>query len=157
ALVRAPRLLFLDEPTSALDPAGARDVRALARELATGGTAVVLSSHDMAEVEELCSTLTIIDRGRVVFAGTVDALRARAHGDLYPLRTSDDRAACDLAAAQSAESVALGARGAPGVLATPSPDGGLDLAADLDALDAYVMALGRAGIAVRLLERRARS
>src|SRR6185436_9697773 len=58
ALLRAPQLLFLDEPTSSLDPGGARDVRALARRLADEGAAVILSSHDMTEVEELCSVLT---------------------------------------------------------------------------------------------------
>ena len=70
ALLRTPKLLFLDEPTSSLDPAGARDVRAIARQLADNGAAVVLSSHDMAEVEELCETLTVLNRGRVMFAGT---------------------------------------------------------------------------------------
>ena len=63
ALLRTPGLLFLDEPTSSLDPAGARDVRATARRLADEGAAVVLSSHDMAEVEELCETLTVLDQG----------------------------------------------------------------------------------------------
>src|ERR1700704_1178767 len=67
ALLRSPRLLFLDEPTSSLDPCGARDVRAIAQRLAHEGAAVVLSSHDMDEVEDLCAVLTIINRGRVVF------------------------------------------------------------------------------------------
>ena len=80
ALIRSPQLLFLDEPTSALDPAGARDVRALARRLADEGAAVVLSSHDMAEVEELCTMLTVINDGRVVFSGSVDELRTLAPG-----------------------------------------------------------------------------
>ena len=90
ALLRTPRLLFLDEPTSSLDPAGARDVRALARRLADEGAAVVLSSHDMAEVEELCSVLTVINHGRVVFSGTVDELRELAPDAVHSLRTSDD-------------------------------------------------------------------
>src|SRR5262245_45364691 len=58
ALIRSPQLLFLDEPTSSLDASGAREVRALIRHLANEGTAVVLSSHDMAEVEDLCTVLT---------------------------------------------------------------------------------------------------
>ena len=99
ALLRTPRLLFLDEPTSSLDPGGARDVRALARRLADEGAAVVLSSHDMAEVEELCTVLTVINHGRVVFAGTVDELRTLAPAAVHALRTSDDRAALDLAIA----------------------------------------------------------
>ncbi len=145
ALIRRPRLLFLDEPTSSLDPGGARDVRALARRLASEGVAVVLSSHDMAEVEELCSMLTVIDHGRVVFAGTVDDLRRRAPAEVHMLRTSDDVAALDLASRQH------------GLYVAPAGDGGLEVSADAEALDAYVIALGRAGVAVRVLERRARS
>jgi ABC-2 type transport system ATP-binding protein len=145
ALLRRPRLLFLDEPTSSLDPGGARDVRALARRLANEGAAVVLSSHDMAEVEELCTALTVINHGRVVFSGTVDDLRKRAPAPVHALRTSDDGAAYDVASRR------------PGVKVATAVDGGLDVSADIDALDAYVIALGCAGIAVRVLNRRARS
>ena len=106
ALLRSPRLLFLDEPTSSLDPAGARDVRAIARRLADEGAAVVLSSHDMAEVEELCAELTVINRGRVVFSGTVDELRQLAPAAVHVLRTSDDSAALDLASRQPGVRVA---------------------------------------------------
>jgi ABC-2 type transport system ATP-binding protein len=63
ALIRSPQLLFLDEPTSALDPAGARRA-SLARRLADEGAAVVLRSHDMTEVEDLCATLTVINGGQ---------------------------------------------------------------------------------------------
>jgi ABC-2 type transport system ATP-binding protein len=145
ALLRSPQLLLLDEPTSSLDPAGARDVRALACELANEGAAVVLSSHDMAEVEELCSTITVIDRGRVVFSGTVAELRRRSPAAPHALHTSDDRAARALALRS------------PGILVIPTADGGLHVSGDVEALDAYVVALGRAGIAIRGLERRARS
>ena len=99
----------------------------------------------MAEVEELCAVLTVINRGRVVFSGTVDELRKLAPAAVHALRTSDDRAALDLAARR------------PGVKVVPAADGGLEVSADIDALDAYVIALGRAGVAVRALERRARS
>src|SRR5262249_22854390 len=78
ALIRTPRLLVLDEPTSSLDPAGARSVRAIARRLADCGAAVILSSHDMSEVEELCDTLTVLDQGQVIFDGTAGELRDRA-------------------------------------------------------------------------------
>jgi ABC-2 type transport system ATP-binding protein len=145
ALLRSPRLLFLDEPTSSLDPLGARDVRAIARQLADDGGAVVLSSHDMAEVEELCAMLTIINDGRVVFSGTVDELRQLAPAAVHVLRTSDDNAALDLASRQRGVRVAVTA------------DGVVEVSADLAALDGYVIALGRAGIAVRALERRTRS
>jgi ABC-2 type transport system ATP-binding protein len=145
ALLRSPRLLFLDEPTSSLDPAAARDVRAIARRLADEGAAVILSSHDMAEVEELCAALTVIDRGRVVFSGTVAELRKLAPDAVHALRTSDDCAALDLASQRT------------GMTVMPAIGGGLEVSADVEALDAYVVALGRAGIAVRALERRARS
>ena len=98
ALIRSPQLLFLDEPTSALDPGGARDVRALARRLADEGAAVVLSSHDMSEVEELCTMLTVINDGRVVFSGTVGELRTLAPAAVHVLRTSDDCTALRVAA-----------------------------------------------------------
>jgi len=147
ALLRAPRLLFLDEPTSSLDPGGARDVRALAQRLADEGDAVVLSSHDMTEVEELCAVLTVINHGRVVFSGTVEALRTLAPAAVHALRTSDDRVALDLASQH------------PGVKVRDlsAADGNLEVSADTGALDAYVIALGCAGVAVRVLERRARS
>ena len=145
ALLRAPRLLFLDEPTNSLDPAGARDMRALVRRLAGEGAAVVLSSHDMAEVEELCDTLTVIDRGSVVFAGTVADLRSLSADAVHLLRTSDDDAAVSLASNRAAITVAR------------TTDGALQVSAGQNALDAYIIALGRAGVAVRLLDRRERS
>jgi ABC-2 type transport system ATP-binding protein len=145
ALLRTPKLLFVDEPTSSLDPAGARDVRAIARRLADNGAAVVLSSHDMAEVEELCETLTVLDRGRVIFAGTVDELRRHAPAPVHVLHTSDDGAALHVAEALL------------GVRVAGSTDGGLEVTASVGALDTYVIALGRAGVAVRMLEQRARS
>ena len=145
ALLRSPRLLFLDEPTSSLDPAGARDVRAIARRLADEGVAVVFSSHDMAEVEELCTALTVVNHGRVIFSGTSDGLRALAPAATHALRTADDGRAIEIAAQQSGVRVAV------------ASEGGLEVSAGPDALDAYVIALGRAGVAVRGLERRARS
>jgi ABC-2 type transport system ATP-binding protein len=146
ALLRSPRLLVLDEPTSSLDPAGARDIRLLLRRLARDGTAVVLSSHDMGEVEELCDALTIVRRGHVVFSGTVEELRKLAPPETYALRTSDDRAALGLASQQPGVAIEVAAGGE-----------GLELSADVKALDACVIVLGRAGIAVRSLERRVRS
>lgn len=145
ALIRSPRLLFLDEPTNSLDPGGARDVRTLAQRLAHEGTAVVLSSHDMAEVESLCDAVTIINHGRVVFSGAVAELKKRAPAAVHLLRTSDDDAALTVAS------------GRRGVKVSSAGEGGLDITADVDALDAYVIALGQAGVAVRALESRVRS
>jgi ABC-2 type transport system ATP-binding protein len=145
ASLRRPSLLLLDEPTSALDPAGAGDVRAHILELAAGGAGILFASHDLVEVESICSAVTIIDRGRIAFTGSIADLRSRMPSETCVLRTSDDRAAFDLAA------------GRPGLRATVSPEGGFDISADADALDAYVIALGCNRIAVRSLERRAPS
>jgi ABC-2 type transport system ATP-binding protein len=144
-LLRSPRLALLDEPTSSLDPAAARDVRALVRRLAEDGAAVIWSSHDLAEVESLCTVLTILHHGQVLFGGTVDELRARAPESGYVLQTSDDRAASALASEW------------PNVTASHLQGAGLAVTADPAHLDAYVIALGRAGIAVRGLASRARS
>ena len=144
ALLRRPRLLLLDEPTSALDAAGARDVRAMVRQLAGDGGAVVFSSHDLDTVEQVCSTISVIDRGRVIFSGPIDELRAIAPDDAHILRTSDDARALQMAAAG-------------GVRVAPERNDSLLVNAGEAALDRYVVALGCGGIAVRHLERRARS
>jgi ABC-2 type transport system ATP-binding protein len=74
ALIGSPRMLVLDEPTSALDPAGRRTVRALLEDLRAGGTAVLLNSHLLSEVELVCDRVVIITRGRVVAQGSPEEL-----------------------------------------------------------------------------------
>ena len=91
ALLRRPRLLILDEPATGLDPAGMRDMRALIRRLADEGITVLLSSHQLPEVQELCDRVAIVDSGRVVYEGALADLR-RQGGAGYRLRTSDDAA-----------------------------------------------------------------
>jgi ABC-type multidrug transport system ATPase subunit len=76
ALLRAPRLLVLDEPTNGLDPQGMRDIRDLLVELVAGGTTVFLSSHLLAEVEQICDSAAIVHRGRLVVQDRVSALLA---------------------------------------------------------------------------------
>jgi ABC-2 type transport system ATP-binding protein len=97
ALMRSPRLLVLDEPTNGLDPAGIRDMRALVRRLADGGITILLSSHNMLEVEEICRHVAIMRGGRIAFDGSMDELRARADDVEYRLVTSDDRLAAEVA------------------------------------------------------------
>ena len=75
ALMRSPRLLILDEPTNGLDPRGIRDVRDLLIDLNEAGTTVFLSSHLLAEVEQLCTHVGIFDRGRLVLASDLATLR----------------------------------------------------------------------------------
>jgi ABC-2 type transport system ATP-binding protein len=100
ALLRAPRMLLLDEPTTGLDPAGMRDMRQLVRRLADEGMTVLLSSHLMGEVEELCDRVAIVRSGRVIYEGALDAL-LRSTGQRYRLRTTDDGRAQRICAAQA--------------------------------------------------------
>jgi ABC-type multidrug transport system ATPase subunit len=74
ALLRSPRLLILDEPANGLDPAGIREFRTLLRGLGDEGATVFLSSHLLGEVEQVCDRVAVVDRGRLVQAGTVSEL-----------------------------------------------------------------------------------
>ena len=73
-LLKAPALLILDEPTNGLDPAGIREIRDTIRGLGESGVTVLLSSHILAEVQQVCSSATIIGRGRMLASGRVDEL-----------------------------------------------------------------------------------
>ncbi|WP_432876262.1 ABC transporter ATP-binding protein [Kribbella sp. CA-245084] len=75
ALLKDPELVILDEPTNGLDPAGMRDMRRLIRELGTGGRTVVLSSHLLGEVQQICDRVGIINSGRMVAEHNVEELR----------------------------------------------------------------------------------
>jgi ABC-type multidrug transport system ATPase subunit len=91
SLLRRPRLLVLDEPTNGLDPQGIRDIRALLLELNAAGTTIFLSSHLLAEVEQMCTRVGVVDRGRLVLQDRLDALESLT--GRVRLRTPDvDRA-----------------------------------------------------------------
>jgi ABC-2 type transport system ATP-binding protein len=118
ALVNEPSVVFLDEPTLGLDPAGQRqvlgNVRSIARER---GAAVLLSTHLLTEVEEHCSRVLIIHRGRVVAEGTVGEIVRKAaaprSGRVHVAAEHADRAAAVLVAAKDIEEVRA-ANGQPG-------------------------------------------
>jgi ABC-2 type transport system ATP-binding protein len=93
ALLTGPRLLVLDEPSNGLDPAGKRHVHRVLRRLAAEGATVVLSSHRMDDVESLCSEVTILATGRVVFSGPLNKLSDENQELDYRLRVSDPAAA----------------------------------------------------------------
>ena len=83
AMLKDPELLILDEPSSGLDPIGQIEMQALIRRLAGEGRTILLSSHDMDEVEALCGRVAVIGGGRLLFEGTPGALRG---SERRPLR-----------------------------------------------------------------------
>lgn len=82
ALLKNPDLLILDEPANGLDPAGIAEMRVLIRGIASEGKAVLVSSHQLAEIEQVCDDVTIIHRGNVVVSGTLDHVRQHAGPDM---------------------------------------------------------------------------
>jgi ABC-2 type transport system ATP-binding protein len=76
-LLQPRELMILDEPTNGLDPQGTREVRALIRQIAADGTTVFVSSHLLAEVEQICSHVGVMRAGELVFQGTLDEMRGR--------------------------------------------------------------------------------
>jgi ABC-2 type transport system ATP-binding protein len=138
SLLRQPRLLLLDEPATGLDPAGMRDMRDLIRRLAADGITILLSSHLLYEVEELCNRVAIIRKGSIVYEGMLNDLLATAT-TVYRLRTRDPERARTLCLNQAGvESVSL--------------DGDeLSFSADEDAVAALSLALGQARVPITKL------
>src|SRR5258708_1604842 len=101
ALLNSPRLLVLDEPTNGLDPQGIHEIRDLLLRLHTNGTTVFLSSHLLAEVEQLCTRIGVLDRGRMVLQNELAALR-RSTGRTI-VHTPDTAAALELLGSAVAE------------------------------------------------------
>jgi ABC-2 type transport system ATP-binding protein len=138
ALLRQPRLLLLDEPTTGLDPAGMRDMRDLVRRLAGEGITILLSSHLLYEVEELCNRVAIIRKGNIVYEGGLDELLATASTG-YKLRATEP---------ERARTVLLSQPGIESVVAT---DGELRFSADEDAVARAAIVLGQASIGITAL------
>jgi ABC-type multidrug transport system ATPase subunit len=133
ALLKDPELLILDEPTNGMDPAGMAEMRRFIRGLGRGRRTVLLSSHLMAEVEQICDRVGVISRGRLVGEGTVDELRGRE--SLWIRAEPLDDAERVLGSIRGIEQVARS-------------DGGLRIAADPAAAPEINRALVEAGIAV---------
>jgi len=146
ALLTKPRLLVLDEPANGLDPAGSRHVHRVLTGLAAAGTAVVLSSHRMDDLAALCSEVTLLATGRVVFSGPVSRLAAETDELDYRLRTSDPAAAREVAA----ETPEVRVLSDDDVLQRHDADA-LLVRAVVPALDDLVVRLVDAGVAVREL------
>jgi len=138
SLLRRPKLLLLDEPATGLDPAGMRDMRRLVRRLADSGMTVLLSSHLLNEVEELCNRVAIVRSGRIVYEGTLADLEAAGSGT-WRLRTTDDHRAAMVCHQQ---------RGIQRVLAPDAAPALALRADDEDAVAALSLSLARADIGI---------
>jgi ABC-2 type transport system ATP-binding protein len=138
SLLRQPRLLLLDEPTTGLDPAGMRDMRDLVRRLAGEGITILLSSHLLNEVEDLCNRVAIIRKGGIVYDGPLKELLATAATG-YRLRATDpERARVVLLSQRGVDGVSLG-------------EGQLRFTADEEAVARAAIALGQARIGITAL------
>jgi ABC-2 type transport system ATP-binding protein len=144
ALLRQPRLLLLDEPTTGLDPAGMRDMRELVRRLAGEGITIMLSSHLLYEVEELCNRVAIIRKGRVIYLGSLRDLLATATSG-YRLRTIEPEHARVVLLAQN------------GIADVRAANGELRFSGDEQSVAALTIALGRAGIGITALQAESQS
>ena len=138
ALLRDPKLLLLDEPTTGLDPAGMRDMRLLIKRLAGQGITIVLSSHLLTEVEDVCNRVAIVRLGRIVYEGAIAELKGAA-GTSYRLSTTDDDRALAVCRAQ------------PGISDVRQANGRIWFAGDESAVAALSQALVEAGALIRSL------
>lgn len=106
ALVHGPELLFLDEPTSGLDPAARAEVHKMLRELKGASVTVFLTTHDMAEAEELCDRVGILNEGSLAACDAPDALRLRFARNEVIMRLADGRILSTTKDASGAKEVA---------------------------------------------------
>ncbi len=100
-LIHDPKVLILDEPASGLDPRARIEIRELLRELKKMGKTIMISSHILSELEEICDRVGIIEHGRLVFGGTLDEIRPRLgiHSKVRVLVLGDEQKAVELLAA----------------------------------------------------------
>lgn len=95
ALLQPRELLILDEPTNGLDPQGTREVRHLISDLAGDGTTILVSSHLLGEVEQICSHVGVMNQGSLLMQGSTDELRSRS-APTVRLRTADAEPAIEI-------------------------------------------------------------
>ncbi|GAA2868566.1 ABC transporter ATP-binding protein [Streptosporangium fragile] len=121
ALLVPRELLILDEPTNGLDPQGTREVRALVKEIATDGTTVFVSSHLLAEVEQMCSHVAVMRAGRLVAQGLIAELRA-AEAVRIRVETPDTAEAAAVLAGLGLPEIRLGDGEVSAGLAAEAPE-----------------------------------
>lgn len=90
AIIHRPSFIILDEPLSGLDPIGRRDFKKIMKKLNTEGTTIIFSSHVVADVEELCNKVFFIEKGKVIYQGSIDELIIHNSNDLYTLKYIED-------------------------------------------------------------------
>lgn len=146
ALLSRPSLLVLDEPANGLDPSGKRQVHRVLTDLAEAGTTVILSSHRMDDLATLCTDVILLSAGRIVFSGPPQKLALEGGLLDYRILTSDQEGALHVAEA-TAGLATLSTRDTIG----PADTGWLVVRGPESAVDALVIGLVAAGIAVREL------
>ena len=120
-LLRPRDLLVLDEPTNGLDPQGTREVRSLVGSLAEEGTTVLVSSHLLSEVEQMCSHVGVMHVGRLLVQGTSDEVRSGT-ATRATVETDQPRAAAQILRELGLRDVSVTARSATGVLGSVAPE-----------------------------------
>jgi lantibiotic transport system ATP-binding protein len=120
-LLRPRELLVLDEPTNGLDPQGTREVRSLVGSLAAEGTTVLVSSHLLSEVEQMCSHIGIMHLGRLLVQGTSAEVRAGAE-TVATVETDQPRVAAEIMRELGLADVRVMARSASGALGAVAPE-----------------------------------
>jgi ABC-2 type transport system ATP-binding protein len=157
-LLADPDLLILDEPANGLDPAGIQEFRLMVRALVDEGRTVMLSSHLLDEVEKVCDTVAIVDRGRVVAQGSITELSADGVQSVV-LRASDPGRAMSLLSGHPAlHSVEENGTDLRAVLGQVSPHEARSVAADLnrrlveEGVEVFEMELPRVTLEERFLE-----
>ena len=121
SLLRPRELIILDEPTNGLDPQGTREVRALVRQIAADGTTVFVSSHLLAEVEQICTHVGVMRTGRLVFQGSLPELR-RTGAARVIVRTADAEGAVKVLAAIGLTDTQAGTDEASAALGDAEPE-----------------------------------
>ncbi|MBC7713930.1 MAG: ABC transporter ATP-binding protein [Rhizobacter sp.] len=88
ALMHRPQFLVLDEPLSGLDPIGRKEFKSIMKELNTEGTTIFFSSHIVSDVEEICNKVVFIEKGKLIYEGSIDSLILKHSNDQYVARYS---------------------------------------------------------------------
>lgn len=140
ALVHDPQLLLLDEPASGLDPRARVEMRELLKELSNMGKTILVSSHILAELAEMCNHVGIIEKGQLLYSGPLERLKERLHG----------RRRLRLRALSATETVEAALSRAPGVTAFHPNQAGweVDFSGDDEAVAGLLAHLVQAGVQV---------